>query len=96
MNTVQEDDTRRLGTHHGRADGKEDRGLPVQLLAENRLPVLRARRVIHGYVQEPGMNYGVAFAPVCRRRSQRMLLVIAWEHVWGRLPAKCASRVSPR
>ena len=42
----------------------------------------KARLVVQGYVQEPGIDYGKSYAPVCRVGSIRMLLAIACEHGW--------------
>ena len=46
---------------------------------------LKARLVVQGHVQEPGIDYGRSYAPVCRIGSIRTLLTIACKHgrpVW--------------
>ena len=45
--------------------------------ADNRFT---ARLVVQGYVQEPGIDFGKSFAPVCRLGSQRVLRAVACEH----------------
>ena len=40
----------------------------------------KARLVVQGYVQEPGIDYGKSYAPVCRIGSIRVLLATANEH----------------
>lgn len=42
----------------------------------------KARLVVQGYYQRPGIDFGQTFAPVCRIGSQRMILAIACEHEW--------------
>ena len=42
----------------------------------------KARLVVQGPVQEPGIDYGRSYAPVCRIGSIRTLLAIAFEHGW--------------
>ena len=42
----------------------------------------KARLVVQGHVQEPGIDYGRSYAPVCRIGSIRTLLAIACEHGW--------------
>ena len=42
----------------------------------------KARLVVHGHVQEPGIDYGRSYAPVCRIGSIRTLLAVACEHGW--------------
>ena len=42
----------------------------------------KARLVVQGHVQEPGIDYGRSYAPVCRVGSIRTLIVIACEHGW--------------
>ena len=42
----------------------------------------KARLVVQGHVQEPGIDYGRSYAPVCRIGSIRTLLTIACEHGW--------------
>ena len=42
----------------------------------------KARLVVQGYVQEPGIDYGKSYEPVCRIGSIRMILAIACEHGW--------------
>ena len=48
-------------------------------MADNRF---KARLVVQGYVQEPGIDFGKSFAPVLRLGSQRVLLARACEHGW--------------
>ena len=38
------------------------------------------RLVVQGYAQEPGIDYGKSYAPVCRIGSIRMIFAIACEH----------------
>ena len=40
----------------------------------------KARLVVQGHVQEPGIDFGRSYAPVCRIGSIRTLLAIACEH----------------
>ena len=42
----------------------------------------KARLVVQGHVEEPGIDYGRSYAPVRRIRSIRTLLAIACEHAW--------------
>ena len=42
----------------------------------------KARFVVQGHAQEPGIDYGRSYAPVCRIGSIRTLLAIACEHGW--------------
>ena len=42
----------------------------------------KARLVVQGQVQEPGIDYGRSYAPVCRIGSIRTLLTIACEKGW--------------
>ena len=42
----------------------------------------KARFVVQGHVQEPGINFGRSYAPVCRIGSIRTLLAIVCEHGW--------------
>ena len=42
----------------------------------------KARLVVQGHAQEPGVDYGRSYAPVCRIGSTRTLLAIACEHGW--------------
>ena len=42
----------------------------------------KARLVVQGHVQEPGIDYGMSYAPVCRIGSIRTLLAIACERGW--------------
>ena len=42
----------------------------------------KARLVVQGFSQRPGIDFGQSFAPVCRIGSQRMVLAIACEHDW--------------
>ena len=42
----------------------------------------KARLVVQGHVEEPGIDYGRSYAPVCRIGSIRTLLTIACEHAW--------------
>ena len=42
----------------------------------------KTRLVVQGHVQEPGIDYGRNYAPVCRIGSIRTLLAIACEHGW--------------
>lgn len=42
----------------------------------------KARLVVQGFSQRPGIDYGQSFAPVCRIGSQRVVLGIACEHDW--------------
>ena len=42
----------------------------------------KAGLVVQGYVQEPGIDYGKSYAPVCRIGSICMVLAIACEHGW--------------
>ena len=52
----------------------------------------KARLVVQGWPQRPGIDCGATFAPVCRIESQRPLLVISTQHDWGiyMLDVKCA------
>ena len=43
----------------------------------------KARLVVQGHVQEPEIDYGRSYAPVCRIGSIRTLLAIACEHGWA-------------
>ena len=43
----------------------------------------KARLVVQGHVQEPGIDYGRSYAPMCRIGSIRTLLAIACEHGWS-------------
>ena len=42
----------------------------------------KAGLVVQGHVQEPGIDYGRSYAPLCRIGSIRTLLAIACEHGW--------------
>ena len=42
----------------------------------------KARLVVQGHVQEPGITYGRSYATVCRIGSMRTLLAITCEHGW--------------
>ena len=42
----------------------------------------KARHVVQGHVQEPRIDYGRSYAPVCRIGSIRTPLAIACEHGW--------------
>ena len=42
----------------------------------------KARLVVQGHVQEPGIDYVRNYVPVCRIGSIRTLLAIACEHGW--------------
>ena len=42
----------------------------------------KARLVVQGHVQEPGIDYWRSYAPVCRIGSIRTLLAIACKHGW--------------
>ena len=42
----------------------------------------KARFVVQGYVQEPSIDYGKSYTPVCRIGSIRMILAIACDRGW--------------
>ena len=42
----------------------------------------KARLVVQGHVQEPGIGYGRIYVPVCRIGSIRTLHAIACDHGW--------------
>ena len=53
--------------------------LVFKQMAEGRF---KARLVVQGHVQEPGIDYGSYYAPVCRIGSIRTLFAIECEHGW--------------
>ena len=52
----------------------------------------KARLVVQGWSQRPGIDCGATFAPVCRIENQRLLLAISTQRDWdiGMLDVKSA------
>lgn len=42
--------------------------------------IIKARLAVQGHAREPGIDYGNAFALVCKIGREHTLLAIAWEH----------------
>ena len=74
--------TRRLqtGQHLQRPKGRENHRLFVFKQKVDRR--FKARLVVQDHVQEPGIDYGRSYVPLCRNGSIRTLLAIACEHGW--------------
>ena len=54
----------------------------AKLNPDSSLNKLKARLVVKGYAQQPGIDYGDTFAPVARHDTIRLLVALAAQSKW--------------